>query len=423
MPLARFLAGLIRSGRLTLIDAKRRRVTMGRRDAATPEDEPHVIVRIADRRTEIKIAADPGLYGGEAYMDGTLTVENGDIHDLIAIVTRNAGRSAAGGPLDRWRHRWGPRLRRLERPNSIRRARANVAHHYDLSRALYERFLDRDLQYSCGYFERPGMTLEAAQEAKKRHIARKLLLRDGHRVLDVGCGWGGLALSLARAAEIEVLGITLSKEQLEYARARAEAAGLSHRVRFEARDYREVEGGFDRIVSVGMFEHVGVPHFGEFFGAIRARLNDGGVALVHSIGRSDGPGVTNPWIRKYIFPGGYSPALSETLPAIERAGLWLTDLEIWRLHYAETLRHWRARLLANRARIEALYDERFFRMWEFYLAGSECAFRHQGHMVFQAQLARSIDAVPLARNYMYDAAAGGSERASGRIAVSAADER
>lgn len=403
MPLARFLANLIRSGQLTLIDAKDRRVSMGRRDDATPPDEPHVIVRVADRRTELKIAADPGLYAGEAYMDGTLTVERGTIHDLIAIVTRNSGRRVAGGPLDRWRHRWGPRLRRLQQSNPVARARANVAHHYDLSRALYERFLDRDLQYSCGYFERPDMTLEAAQEAKKRHIARKLLLRDGQRVLDIGCGWGGLALSLARAADVEVLGITLSKEQLEHARARAAAAGLADRVRFELVDYREVEGAFDRIVSVGMFEHVGAPHYGEYFDAIAKRLTPDGVALVHSIGRADGPGVTNPWIRKYIFPGGYSPALSETIPAIERAGLWLTDMEIWRLHYAETLRHWRARFQAQRAEIAALYDERFCRMWEFYLSGSECAFRHQGHMVFQAQLARSLDAVPLTRTYMYDA--------------------
>lgn len=407
MPLARFLANLIRSGQLTLIDAKGRRVAMGRRDDATPKDEPHVIVRVADRRTELKIAANPGLYAGEAYMDGKLVVEHGTIYDLLALVSRNSGLAVAGGPFDRWRHRWGPRLRRLQQSNPVARARANVAHHYDLSRALYERILDRDLQYSCGYFERPDMSLEAAQEAKKRHIARKLLLRDGQRVLDVGCGWGGLALSLARAAKIEVLGITLSKEQLDHARARAAAAGLADRVRFELRDYREIDGAFDRIVSVGMFEHVGVPHYGEYFAAIRARLAPDGVALVHSIGRADGPGVTNPWIRKYIFPGGYSPALSETIPAIERAGLWLTDMEIWRLHYAETLRHWRARFFAKRAEVAALYDERFCRMWEFYLAGSECAFRHQGHIVFQAQLARSIGAVPLTRSYMYDTAVEG----------------
>lgn len=402
MSLVRFLANLLRSGQLTLIDVKGRRVSLGRRDAATPPDEPHVVVRFADRRTELKIAADPGLYAGEAYMDGRLIVESGTIYDLLAIVTRNAGRSVAGGLLERWRHRWGPRLRRLQQSNPIARARANVAHHYDLSRALYERFLDRDLQYSCGYFERPDMPLEAAQEAKKRLIARKLLMRDGQRVLDVGCGWGGLALSLAQAAKVEVLGITLSREQLEHARARAAAAGLGDRVRFELSDYREVEGTFDRIVSVGMFEHVGEPHYDEYFAAIRARLSPDGVALVHSIGRSDGPGATNPWIRKYVFPGGYSPALSETIPAIERSGLWLTDLEIWRMHYAETLRHWRARFAAKRAEIAALYDERFCRMWEFYLAGSECAFRYQGHVVFQAQLARSVDAVPPTRAYMYD---------------------
>lgn len=402
MPLVKFLSGLVRSGELTLIDPDGKRTVFGTRDAAIPADENPVVIRVADRSTALKIALDPGRFAGEAYMDGALTLESGDIYDLLSLVARNAGTAATGGMLERLRRRWDSALRFLQQRNPPDRARANVAHHYDLSRALYERFLDRDMQYSCGYFERPGMTLEEAQAAKKRHIARKLLLRHGQRVLDIGSGWGGMALSLAREARVDVLGITLSKEQLEFSRVRAAEAGLADRVRFELADYREIAGPFDRVVSVGMFEHVGVPHYGEFFARVRDLLTPDGVALVHSIGRSDGPGTTNPWIRKYIFPGGYSPALSETLPAIERAGLWMTDLEIWRLHYAETLRHWRARFSARRAEIAALHDERFCRMWEFYLAGSECAFRHQGQMVFQAQIARAIGAVPPTRDYLYE---------------------
>lgn len=406
MLLARLLAPLVRQGRLTLIGPGVRTAILGESCVSASPDAPPVngrpvVVRIADRWTDAKIAFDPGRYAGEAYMDGRLVVEEGTIYDLLALIARNAGTEAVAAPAEALRGCFTGALRRLHQANPIARARTNVAHHYDLSHGLYARFLDRDMQYSCAYFERPDMSLEAAQAAKKRHIVRKLLLRDGQRVLDIGCGWGGLALDIARAAKVDVLGITLSEEQLGHARRRAREAGLEDRVRFELADYRELAGTFDRIVSVGMFEHVGRPHYDAFFGRVRDRLTSDGVALVHSIGRTDGPGTTNPWIRKYIFPGGYAPALSETLPSIERAGLWLTDIEILRLHYAETLRHWRARFAANRDAIAALYDERFCRMWEFYLAGSECVFRFQGHIVFQAQIARSIDAVPPTRGYMY----------------------
>ncbi len=402
MLLSKFLAPFVRSGELTVIDPSGARSHFGRRDERTPAEEPAVVIRIADRMTGFKLGLNPGLYAGEAYMDGTLTIEHGTIYDLLALVTRNMGTALPGGALDKWRHRLGPILRPLQQLNSLARSRQNVAHHYDLSRDLYRCFLDRDMQYSCAYFERPDMTLDEAQQAKKRHIARKLLLRDGQRVLDIGSGWGGLAISLARRARVEVLGVTLSKEQLDCARARAAEAGVGDRVRFELADYREIRGPFDRVVSVGMFEHVGVPNYDTYFRKIRDLLTPDGVALVHSIGRADGPGVTNPWIRKYIFPGGYSPALSQTLPSIEHAGMYMTDLEIWRLHYAETLRHWRRRFLAQRAEIAGLYDERFCRMFEFYLAGSECAFRHQGHVVFQAQLSASVSAVPATRAYIYD---------------------
>jgi cyclopropane-fatty-acyl-phospholipid synthase len=291
--------------------------------------------------------------------------------------------------------------RRIDQYNRIAASRRNVAHHYDLNGRLYSLFLDRDRQYSCAYFPRGDETLEEAQLAKKRHIAAKLCLnRPGLRVLDIGCGWGGLALTLARDYGARVVGITLSTEQLAEARNRAIADGLEDRVTFELCDYRLMDGNFDRIVSVGMFEHVGVGFYRTFFDTVARCLDPGGLALLHTIGRSDGPGSTNPWIAKYIFPGGYTPALSEVLPAIERSRLIATDVEVLRLHYAETLRHWRRRFAANRDAISSLYDERFCRMWEFYLSGAELSFRREGNVVFQIQLAHDQTAVPLTRDYI-----------------------
>jgi cyclopropane-fatty-acyl-phospholipid synthase len=293
-------------------------------------------------------------------------------------------------------------LRRIHQHNPANRSKSNVAHHYDLSDALYALFLDRDRQYSCAYFRSDNDSLELAQENKKRHIASKLLLEPGCRVLDVGCGWGGLALYLARLTDCEVTGITLSEQQLAVATRRAEEMGLSHRVKFYLRDYRAEADRYDRIVSVGMFEHVGAPHYPQFFGKISELLTDQGVALIHSIGRMEPPGTTNSWIRKYIFPGGYSPALSEALTAVEQIGLWVTDIEILRLHYAKTLREWRRRFEANREAIRDLYDDRFCRMWEYYLVACEQSFRYWRQMVFQMQLAREQDAVPLVRDYMFE---------------------
>jgi cyclopropane-fatty-acyl-phospholipid synthase len=292
---------------------------------------------------------------------------------------------------------------RVQQWNDRNASKRNVAHHYDLSYDLYRRFLDEDMQYSCAYFARPDMTLEEAQSAKRAHIAAKLRLTPGQRVLDIGCGWGGLALELAGKHGVRVLGITLSQEQLAIARRRAAEAGLEHLTEFQLIDYRDVKGTFDRIVSVGMFEHVGVPHFREYFEAVRKLLKPDGVALIHSIGRHMGPGLTQAWIRKYIFPGGYIPALSEVTPVVEKAGLWITDVEILRLHYAETLRHWRERFVKAWPEIASVYDERFCRMWEFYLAFSELAFRYTGHMVFQMQLTRRVDALPITRDYIYEA--------------------
>jgi cyclopropane-fatty-acyl-phospholipid synthase len=294
--------------------------------------------------------------------------------------------------------------RRLDQFNPAALAKAHVAHHYDLSGALYDQFLGADKQYSCAYFPQAGLSLEAAQLAKKRHIAAKLCLdRPGLEILDIGCGWGGLALDLACNESARVLGITLSEEQIAVARKRAGAAGLEKSCRFELVDYRQLRGRYDRIVSVGMFEHVGAPHYDAFFTQVRSLLAEDGVMLLHTIGRSDGPGSTNAWIAKYIFPGGYAPSLSEIAAAVERSGLVITDVEVLRLHYAETLRHWRDRFMANRGKVAQLYDERFCRMWEFYLAGSEMAFRHDGEVVFQIQLARRQDATPLTRDYMLEA--------------------
>jgi len=336
---------------------------------------------------------------GEAYMDGSVVVEEGSIADVLAVILRQ---QRDGRPPLFARPQWFIRYlyRHLLQFNPRPRARRNVAQHYDLDGQLYSLFLDADRQYSCAYFEAPGQSLDDAQLAKKRHVAAKLILAPGRHVLDIGCGWGGLGAYLAEMTGAQITGITLSQEQHAVARMRAAERSLSEQTDFRLQDYRDVTGQFDRIVSVGMFEHVGVGHYNAFFRKCAALLNDDGVMLLHSIGRSEGPNVTNPWIAKYIFPGGYIPALSEVLPAVERSGLLVTDVEILRLHYAETLSSWRARFLAHRKQVERLYDTRFVRMWEFYLAASEMAFREQAMMVFQLQLAKRQGVVPMTRDYI-----------------------
>jgi len=344
---------------------------------------------------------DPALAFGEAYMEAALEPVDGSIYDTLEVLVTNLEIQPRAHAVFALRAalRWVQR--RLDQYNPVRRAQRNVAHHYDLNGRLYSLFLDRDRQYSCAYFPSGDETLEEAQTAKKHHIAAKLLLdRPRVEVLDIGSGWGGLALTLARDYGARVTGITLSSEQLRESRARAEAEGLSDWVRFELCDYRELTGSFDRIVSVGMFEHVGVPYYRAFFTSINRLLRPDGVALIHAIGRLDGPSMTNKWLAKYIFPGGYSPALSEVVPIVERSGLLMTDIEILRLHYAQTLRLWRRRFAANRDTIASLYDQRFCRMFEFYLAGAELSFRLQKHMVWQMQLARNVDTVPLTRSYI-----------------------
>ena len=386
---------LIRAGPLTVIGADGRVRTYG----IDSRDVRPVTIRFTDHATPRRIARNPAMGAGEAYMDGRLIVEDGDIRAFLDLIGHNL-RWDADNPV---RARlWRPQriAAALDTWNWERRAKRNAAHHYDLSARLYDLFLDADRQYSCAYFTAPDTPLDQAQQDKKAHIAAKLDLRPGQKVLDIGCGWGGMALYLNRVADVDVLGITLSEEQLRIARRRAADAGVGDRVRFELLDYRQVTGRFDRIVSVGMFEHVGPPHYGTFFAKCRDLLAPDGVMLLHTIGRADGPGATDPWLAKYIFPGGYVPALSQIMPAVERSFLWATDIEALRLHYAFTTAAWYERVTAHEAAITALYDARFFRMWQFYLAGAIAAFRHDGHLVYQIQLARRRDAVPITRTYI-----------------------
>jgi cyclopropane-fatty-acyl-phospholipid synthase len=356
-----------------------------------------VAVRFTTRAAEWGILLDPELKFGESYMNGSFVVEQGTIADVLAIVL------GQNSELPHWAR---PQLtlrylkRRLSQFNPRRRARRNVAHHYDLDGRLYSLFLDADRQYSCGYFESPETSLDDAQLAKKRHLAAKLLLDRDQHVLDIGCGWGGLGLYLADVGGADVTGVTLSQEQHAIANERAAEKGLTERARFNLQDYRDATGPFDRIVSVGMFEHVGVGHYDTFFRKSAQLLADDGVMVLHSIGRSEGPGVTNPWIAKYIFPGGYIPSVSEVMAAVERSGLLISDIEILRLHYAETLKAWRERFLAHREEVERIYDQRFVRMWEFYLAASEMSFREQNMMVMQLQLTKRQGVVPVTRDYI-----------------------
>ena len=365
---------------------------------------PEVAIAIHDWRTLRRIALNADLALGEAWTDGTLTVEHDDIYGFLDLCMSNAGFESGYGL-----RRLQLQLRRLVRPllmyNPIGKAQKNVAHHYDLGDELYDLFLDDERQYSCAYFTSPEDTLEEAQARKMRHIANKLCLEPGQKLLDIGSGWGGLGLSMARKTGVDVTGVTLSVEQQRYAEARAAREGLSQQARFVLRDYRQEPDRYDRIVSVGMFEHVGAGHYSEYFTKVAELLKEDGVAMIHTIGSVTKPGAPHPWIRKYIFPGGYIPSLSEIQPAIEKSGLVVTDLEVLRLHYAETLKAWRLRFMARRDEVARLYDERFCRMWEFYLAASEAGFRHTGLVVFQIQLAHRVDAVPLTRDYLAEAGA------------------
>lgn len=401
--LTRMLHRLVRRGTLTIIYADGAREDVG----AHHPDFPDVTIRFTDRSGPGRILRNPALGAGEGFMDGLFVMEQGSIWDLIMLVQANnpleSGRSIeAPGPLARVAETV---KHRIDTHNKRSRSKQNVAHHYDLSGALYDLFLDRDKQYSCAYFTDPSVSLDQAQVDKKAHIAAKLALKQGQKVLDIGCGWGGMALYLNRVADVDVLGVTLSEEQLKVARQRAADAGVSDRVKFELIDYRDVRGQFDRIVSVGMFEHVGSPHYRQFFRTCRNLLAEDGVMLLHTIGRLDGPGSTDAWTRKYIFPGGYCPALSEIMQGSEPNNLLVSDVEVLRLHYYHTLRHWYDRTVEKEKEIVALYDDRFFRMWTFYLAASASAFLHGAMTIYQLQYVRSRTALPITRDYMMEAEA------------------
>lgn len=388
------LKHLIKKGNFLVTDASGKVFHFG------DQHGPLIHVRINHTKWEKEIAFDPALKFGEAYMNSGFDFLEGDIYGLLELIFSNAGASAENEPWMRILNAVRTSTKRLMQMNNLKRSSGNIRQHYDLSGQLYDLFLDSDKQYSCAYFETPDSTLEEAQLAKKRHLAAKLSIKEGERLLDIGCGWGGLSLYMARFLKADVTGVTLSHEQHLVATQRAKDQGLEQQCRFLLKDYRLIKEQFDKIVSVGMFEHVGIGHYKEYFSHVKRMLKPDGVFVLHSIGRNGIPGTTNPFIRKYIFPGGYIPALSEVIPIIEKSGLVITDIEILRLHYADTLKAWRERFLSERDKAKALYDERFCRMWEFYLAASESAFRWQNMMVFHIQLAHRQDAVPITRDYI-----------------------
>jgi cyclopropane-fatty-acyl-phospholipid synthase len=396
--IAGLVGKLLDKGSITLLTPGKAPETIG------PGGAPHLTIRFTDRKVGFDIVRNPRLGLGEAYMDGRFIVEDGTILDLMEMITGQSRWEDKGGRRKLFgKGRLGAAKRLFQR-NKPKRSRRNVAHHYDLSDALYDTFLDADRQYSCAYYTDPSNSLEQAQADKKAHIAAKLYLKPGQRVLDIGCGWGGMALYLHKVAGVDVLGITLSEEQLKYARRRAEREGVSDHVKFELIDYRMVEGPFDRIVSVGMFEHVGKAHYDEFFARCRSLLKPDGVMLLHTIGKFGAAiKAPDPFTDKYIFPGYHLPSISQMSDSSQRARLIASDIEVLRLHYAFTLREWLRRFTAARAKMVELYDERFFRMWEFYLSGGIVMFENGSGCNFQVQYVRDRDALPITRDYMAEA--------------------
>jgi cyclopropane-fatty-acyl-phospholipid synthase len=388
------LKSFVRLGTLKVIDAEGRVHIFGGRQPG-----PDVTMRLTDPTLYRSLFFNPELAAGEAYMDGRMSFENSTLRDFLTLFSVNR-LSLGSYPLQKALRSVSRGLKRFQQANPVGKAQKNVAHHYDIGNDFYRLFLDRGMQYSCAYFLSDDDTLEQAQQNKLRLIASKLDLKPGQKILDIGSGWGDMALYLGRMADVKVLGVTLSKEQCKLANEKAKQLGIADRVRFELRDYRDLTERFDRIVSVGMFEHVGVHHYDEFFAKVNALLTDTGVMLLHSIGHMSPPGTASPWLRKYIFPGAYSPALSEVFTAVEQNSLWVTDCEFLRLHYAKTLAHWESRFQANRAKVAEMYDERFCRMWEFYLISAEMMFRTGSQLVFHMQLAKKRDAVPIVRDYI-----------------------
>jgi cyclopropane-fatty-acyl-phospholipid synthase len=388
------LKGISFKGKLDIVDSKGKIHSFG-------TSSPYVKIRFKNKLIEKKIFSNPALYVGEAYMDKELIIEEGSIVDFIDIVTSISSDFSIHW-IRRSIYKISTIFRSLQQLNYIPVSKKNVAHHYDLNEELYRLFLDKDMQYSCAYFYNDNISLDQAQIDKKNHIIKKLKIEKNMTVLDIGCGWGGMALQIARDTGAKVKGITLSKNQFMTAKKRAEAEGLADKVEFSMLDYRQEQQRYDRIVSVGMFEHVGINHYSEFFSKTYDLLKDDGVFLLHTIGQKDKPSATNPWLRKYIFPGGYIPSLSEVLKECEKQNIIITDIEILRLHYAQTLKHWYQNLLKNKNRIIEMFDERFFRMWEYYLLVSQFSFCNMRNVVFQIQISKNINNLPLTRNYMYN---------------------
>jgi len=395
MHLSNFLNRLIKDDGFELIDANSKSYLIGK-----PKKENPIRFKILDKTLHWKLLINPDLYLGEGYTDGSIVIENGTLTEFLDIAIKNIGRDSANSitnALDKFRRMY----RYITNFNLIGKSKQNVAHHYDLSNKFYDLFLDEKRQYSCAYFKNEDDTLEVAQNNKIDHIIKKLNLKPNHKVLDVGCGWGTLALDIAKKTQCEVVGITLSKNQLEYAQQKAREMNLENQVEFRLEDYRQLSEKFDRVVSVGMFEHVGRKFYSKYFNKVFDFLNEDGVALIHTIGSINPPRGPQPWITKYIFPGGYTPSLSEVSLPIEKSGLIISDLEVLRAHYAHTLRNWKDRFMSKKEQVLEMFDEKFFRMWEFYLVGCEMSFKWSDQVVFQFQLTRKLKATPITRDYIY----------------------
>lgn len=382
-------------GKLDIVDCKSKIHSFG-------TSTPYVKIKLKNKSIERKIFLNPALYIGEAYMTKELVVEKGSVEDFISIITNIYDDVISTNWLQRFLNNISTIFKSLQQLNNLVKSQSNVAHHYDLNEELYRLFLDKDMQYSCGYFYNDNISLDQAQIDKKNHIIKKLNITKNMSVLDIGCGWGGLALQIAKDTGAKVKGLTLSNNQLTTAKKRAEEEGLTDRVEFALQDYREEQHQYNRIVSVGMFEHVGVNYFSEFFSKTYDLLKENGVFLLHTIGQKGKPSATNPWIRKYIFPGGYIPSLSEIIKVCENRNITITDIEVLRLHYAQTLKCWYQNILKNKEIIIKMFDERFFRMWEYYLLVSKYSFVNMGNVVFQIQISKNINNLPLTRNYMYN---------------------
>ena len=395
MQLARFLNKLFKKDGFILIDANSKKYIIG-----TPENKNPIELKILDKKLHYKLLFRPDLYFGEAYSEGNIIIENGTLTDFLDLALMNIGRGKLNF-FSQLLNKLSGSYRYLTNFNFIKKSKMNIAHHYDLSDDLYDLFLDPKRQYSCGYFKKENDTLEIAQDNKIQHIIKKLNIKSNQKVLDIGCGWGSLAMDIAKTANCEVTGITLSKNQFDYCKKRAKELNLENQVTFKLVDYRELNEKFDRIVSVGMFEHVGRKFYKKFFKQINKLLNENGVSLIHTIGSVNPPRDPHPWITRYIFPGGYTPSLSEVTTPIEKAGLIVADIEVLKLHYSYTLRHWKENCIKNKEKIIEMFDENFFRMWEFYLAGCEIAFKWGDQVVYQLQLTKNYTSTPTTRDYIY----------------------